>query len=328
MLLSIVIPCYNEESVISLTLDTLAQKLEQFNISDYEIVCVNDKSKDLTLTILEQYAKKDHRVKIVSLAANKGQQIAFYAGMCFSSGDAVILMDADLQDPPNCIPEMIQKWKEGYQVVYGRRLIRKGESFLKKITAFMFYRILNMLSDTNVPKDVGEFRLMDRSVVDVVINLEEHYKFNRGLVHWLGFNQTEVLFERPERVNGETKFGWKEMINLAKDGIFAFSYVPIKFLQIFGTVSLIISFLLFIYTLYSFFTNSAYPGWSSLMIIIIFFSSIIILGLGIIGEYIIRIHTEVIKRPLFVAERTSNLANKSLPNHISIFHSNRNQSLQ
>lgn len=329
LLLSIVIPCYNEEEGIAVSLDMLTRKLEEFGIKDYEIICVNDGSKDQTLSILQNYAQKDHRIKIVSLAANRGQQTAFYAGMCYSSGEAVILMDADLQDPPDCIPEMLRLWKEGYQVVFGKRIIRQGEGIFKRLTAFLFYRLLNHLSYTVIPQDVGEFRLMDRVVVDVVINMEEHNRFNRAMVSWLGFSQIELPFERPERTIGTTKFGMKDMFQLAKDGLFSFSYFPILFLQSLGLIAITISIILAIYTLYSLFlTNNFIPGWGSLMMTFLFFSGAILLGLGIIGEYVARIHTEVIKRPLFIAAETMNLKNKELPKHLSYFHSRFNKNLK
>ncbi len=327
-LLSLVLPCYNEEEIIAHTLDVLAQKMTEFQISNYEIVIVDDGSKDKSLAILQEYAQKDSHIKVVSFAANRGQQMAFYAGMCYSSGDAVVLMDADLQDPPECILEMIRLWQEeGFQVVYGRRAVREGETALKKLTAFLFYRLLNALSHTEMPQDVGEFRLMDRAVVDAVISIEERNRFNRALVSWLGFKQTELVFQRPERFAGETKFGWKEMINLAKDAIFSFSYAPILIIQIIGILSMVGSFGILFYVLISKFIGVVSPGWSSLMILISFFSGAILFALGIIGEYIARIHTEVINRPLFVSAKTFNLQGKTLPPHVAMYISPNNKNL-
>jgi len=321
MLLSIILPCYNEEEIIRLSLDSLTGKLLSFNIKNYEIICVDDGSKDNTLLILQEYSHKNTKIKIIELSANRGQQIAFYAGMCYSSGDAVIMMDADLQDPPDLIPEMIAKWQEGYQVVYGIRNSRKGETFIKKYTAHLFYRLLNKLSYVTIPKDTGEFRLIDKQVKNIIINISEHNRFNRALVSWLGFRSIGIPFERPKRIAGETKFGWKDMVQLAKDGLFSFSFFPIKFLQGLGIGSIIISICLTIYTLLSKFlwlTNTT--GWSSLMIVIVFFSGSILFGMGILGEYIIRIHLEVINRPLFIAAKTTNLENKQLPSHLQKFY--------
>ena len=323
MLLSIVIPCYNEEDVLDLSLTQLFQDLDTFAIDDYEIICVDDGSRDKTLEILQRRAIENPRLKIVSLAANRGQQIAFYAGMCYSSGDAVVLMDADLQDPPSLIPDMIERWKEGYHVAYGKRLYRQGESFLKKITATLFYRILNRIADqVDIPKDVGEFRLMDKRVVQCIINMPEHHRFNRALVSWLGFRQCEVTFERPERLAGVSKFGWKDMFQLAKDGAFSFSYYPIRVIQSVGIFSLFIAFGLFCYSIFSRFLNYSEPGWASLMSVIAFFSGLILFFMGILGEYIVRIHTESLKRPIFIAATTHNLENKSLPEHLQAYHTN------
>ncbi|MGL5720936.1 MAG: glycosyltransferase family 2 protein [Brevinema sp.] len=327
MFLSIVIPCYNEEEVIQISLNTLMSDLSSAKIDNYEIICVDDGSKDKTLEILNDYSNRFPKIKVVSLATNRGQQIAAYAGMCYSSGDAVVLMDADLQDPPSAIPAMIEKYKEGYQVVYGLRIIRSGESFFKKFTATMFYRLLNMFSETDIPKDVGEFRLMDRTVVDVVINMGEHHRFNRALVSWVGFKQCALPFERPERHLGETKFGLKDMINLAKDALFSFSYLPVQFVQLCGVSSIILAFGIFCYALISYFLGVATAGWSSLIIIISFFSGLIMFCLGLIGEYIVRIHTESLGRPIFITQSTQNLKDKELPPHIAKFHSNRNSKL-
>lgn len=327
MLLSLVLPCYNEENVIEHTLNTLIEKMKDYHINDYEIIIVNDGSKDNSLTILEAYSQKHPFIKIVSFAANRGQQMAFYAGMCYSSGDAVVLMDADLQDPPECIPEMLRLWKDGFQVVYGKRSVRDGESIIKRLTAFLFYRLLNTLSYTDIPQDVGEFRLMDRVVVDAIINISERNRFNRALVSWLGFKQTELVFERPERFAGETKFGIKEMLNLAKDGIFSFSFAPIIIVQFIGIFSILLSVLLLIYVTISKIIGYVSPGWSSLMIVMSFFSGAILFSLGIIGEYIARIYTEVIHRPLFISDKTVNLKDKILPEHVSRYISIHNKDL-
>ncbi len=327
MLLSIVIPCYNEQEVLEQTIAVLTDDMKKFGY-DYELVFVDDGSKDKTLEILQKHASENDRIKVVSFAANRGQQMAFYAGMCYSSGDAVVLMDADLQDPPELIPEMVKLWKEGYQVVYGKRKSREGETPLKKLTASLYYRFLDFMSDVSIPQNVGEFRLMDRVVVDAVVQVEESNRFNRALVSWLGFKQTELEFERPERFAGETKFGYKEMINLAKDGIFSFSYMPITVIQIFGLVSIFISVIVFLYVLASYIFGWVAPGWSSIMVLISFFSGAIMFSLGVLGEYIARIHTEVIKRPLFVSAQTFNLKDKTLPEHVSRYMSSYNNNLK
>ncbi|MGL4394606.1 MAG: glycosyltransferase family 2 protein [Brevinema sp.] len=328
MLLSVVIPCYNEQEVLEISLNTLMKDLADAKIEDYEVICVNDGSKDKTLDILKDYSARFPKIKYVSLARNSGQQIAFYAGMCYSSGDTVVLIDADLQDPPYLIPAMLEKWREGNHVVYAVRMTRAGENIFKRFSAFLFYRLLNLFSYTDIPKDVGEFRLMDRAVVDAVVQIGEHQRFNRALVNWLGFKQCALPFERPERAAGETKFGMKEMLNLAKDGLFSFSHFPIHFVQFCGVASMFIAFAVLCYALVSYFLGYATAGWSSLIIIISFFSGLMLFCIGLLGEYIIRIHTQVLHRPIFIAQETNNLSGKELPDHIARFHSKRNQLLK
>lgn len=326
--ISLIVPCYNEEEGITQTLKILTEKMEEYSFSNYEIILIDDGSKDKTLMILKEHSEQNKKIKVVSFSKNRGQQIAVYAGMCYSSGDAVILIDSDLQDPPECFPEMYRLWdEEGYEVVYGKRIKRTGESILKKLTSFAFYRIFNWISGENMPKDVGDFRLMDRIVVDAVINMEENNRFNRALISWLGFKQTELLFERSERLAGKTKWNFKSLIQLAKDGLFAFSYIPIQVIQFLGISSIVISILLFLYAIISKITNVATSGWSSLIIVITFFSGSILFSLGIIGEYIARIHAEVIRRPLFVTSRTINLKDKKLPDNVAQFISIHNKNL-
>ncbi len=327
-LLSLVLPCYNEEEIIAHTLDVLAQKMTEFQITNYEIVIVDDGSRDKSLSILQEYAQKDSRIKVVSFAANRGQQMALYAGMCYSSGDAVVLMDADLQDPPECIPEMITQWKNGYQVIYGKRISRKGDTFMKSFTAKMFYAFYNWISEVEIPQNVGDFRLLDRSVVDAIVSMEEKIRFNKGITAWLGFKQTEVYFDRPDRVGGETKYNYLYLFKMALDGIFSFSYFPIKFLQGLGAFSMFISSILVVYIIISKYVWLIdTPGWSSLMIVIVFFSGSLLFGMGILGEYIRRIHLEVIKRPLFVSAKTFNLQGKALPPHVAMYISPNNKNL-
>lgn len=326
--ISLVIPCYNEELLIEHTLKVLTEKMKEYSFSHYEIILVDDGSKDKTLTLLQEYAQKDERIKVVSFSANRGQQVAVYAGMCYSSGDAVILMDADLQDPPECLPQIYRLWdQEGYDVVYGKRVKRDGESFLKKLTSYLFYRMFNYVSSIDIPKDVGDFRLMDRKVVDAFIQMEENNRFNRALVTWLGFKQTELLFERAERYAGETKWNWSRLFHLAKDSLFAFSYIPVLVIQLLGIFSIVVSVGLLVYAIISKIAGISVSGWSSLMVVLTFFSGSILFSLGIIGEYVARIHTEVIKRPLFIAAQTINLKDKKIPDHVARFISDRNKKL-
>jgi glycosyltransferase involved in cell wall biosynthesis len=245
----------------------------------------------------------------LGFSRNFGHQIAITAGMDFSSGQCVVAIDGDLQDPPELIPDMIQKWKEGYDVVYGKRVSRKGESFFKKFTAAMFYRFLSSMTDVNIPVDTGDFRLIDRKVCDALKLVNERNRYIRGLVSWLGFKQTAIEFERDERFAGETKYPFKKMLKLALDGITTFSYKPLKLASYVGTFISIASFLYLIYVVAQriFFPETVQPGWASTLAVSLFFNGITLLMLGIIGEYIGRIYDEAKNRPLYIIKETRNL---------------------
>lgn len=226
--ISVVIPMYYEEEVAEECYKRVQKVLTSISNYDYEIIFINDGSKDKTLEILEAIAKKDKKVKIISFSRNFGHQCAVTAGIQFVTGDAIVIIDADLQDPPELIPDMLKLWEQGYEVIYGKRKTREGESKFKLLTAKMFYQTLNALSDVNIPKDTGDFRLVDRKVIDVINSLPEHNKFLRGLFSWVGFQQTPFEYERKERFAGKTKYPLKKMLKLASDGIISFSTKPLK----------------------------------------------------------------------------------------------------
>jgi len=297
---SIVIPVLNEEKVLNELYKRLTKVMTDIGES-YEIIFINDGSTDNSLKIMKQLHTHDKRIKIIDFSRNFGHQIAITAGIDFTSGDAVITIDADLQDPPEVIPDLIKKWKEGYEVIYGIREKRKGENFFKKITALIFYRLINKMTMINMPPDSGDFRLIDKKVVNNLKNIRENNRYVRGLTYWIGFKQIGVPYERDKRFAGKSKYPIKKLFKLAYDAIFSFSNFPLKIATYFG---FIVSFLSFLYLIYALiiklFTNSVIHGWTSLMISILFLGGVQLICLGIIGEYIARINDEVKKRPLYI----------------------------
>ena len=274
--ISVIIPMYFEELVAEECYKRVSTVLKGINNYEYEIIFINDGSTDKTLEILESIAKNDNRVKVISFSRNFGHQAAVTAGLKEVTGNVAVIIDADLQDPPELIPEMVKLWEEGNEVVYGKRKTRDGESVFKLMTAKMFYKTLNYFSDVDIPKDTGDFRLVDRKVVDKMNSLPEHNKFLRGLWSWLGYKQYAFEYERKERFAGKTKYPLKKMLKLAADGIISFSSKPIKIVGILGLISIILSFIILIYALisYAFKLNNLSAGWTSLMCALTFFSGI------------------------------------------------------
>ena len=307
--ISVVIPMYYEEEVAQECYNKMTQVLSNIKDYDYEIICVNDGSKDKTLPILEKIAEEDKKVKVISFARNFGHQCAVTAGLKYVTGDAIVIIDADLQDPPELIPEMLKLWENGNEVIYGKRKTREGESKFKLLTAKMFYNTLNALSDVDIPKDTGDFRLVDRKVVDVINSLPEHNKFLRGLFSWVGFKQKAFEYERKERFAGKTKYPLKKMLKLASDGIIGFSSKPLKIVGGLGIVTICISFIILIYAILSFAFkwNQLAPGWTSLMVATTFFSGVILISLWMIGEYISRIYDETKGRPQYIINKEINI---------------------
>lgn len=298
---SIVVPLYNEEEVLMETYRRLKAVMDSCG-EPYEVVMINDGSRDRTATLAKDICSSDPSFKLLNFSRNFGHQTAITAGMDYTSGQAIVVIDADLQDPPEIILEMIAKWKEGFEVVYGKRTTRKGETAFKKFTARTFYRTLNSMTDVKIPTDVGDFRLIDRKVKDALLRVPEHNRYVRGLISWLGFRQTAVEFVREPRFAGETKYPLKKMIKLAVDGITSFSYKPLKFSIGIGVFlscfSLVFALVVVILRLLN--ATDMEPGWASLMVVMLFFFGVVLIMLGIIGEYIGRIFEEVKGRPLYI----------------------------
>ena len=307
--ISVVIPMYYEEEVVDICYKRVVSNLKKLSDKySYEIIFINDGSKDSTLEILKKIASNDDNVKIISFSRNFGHQAAVTAGIRNATGDAIIIMDADLQDPPELFEGMIEKWEEGYEVVYGKRKTREGESIFKLLTARMFYNTLNKLSEIEIPKDTGDFRLVDRKVIDVIATLPEHNKFLRGLFSWVGFNQYAYEYNRVNRVAGKTKYPFKKMFKLATDGFLSFSAKPLKIVGAIGIFSVIVSIIILIYSIvsYMFKLNSLTPGWTSIMCTMTFIGGIILISLWMIGEYIARIYEESLGRPEYIIDELIN----------------------
>ena len=306
---SIVIPLYNEEEVISECHKQLSDTMSGCDGS-YELIYVDDGSRDKTMAIARDIAGRDDRVKIISFSRNFGHQTAITAGMDLASGRAVVVIDADLQDPPRVILEMISKWKEGFDVVYGKRIKRKGESVFKKATAKLFYRTLNSMTDVDIPVDAGDFRLLDRVVIDTLKKLPERNRYVRGLVSWVGFRQAAVEYVREERFAGETKYPLRKMLKFATDALTSFSHKPLKISTFLGSLlsaaSIIYLIVLLILAIVS---GSAPAGWAVLAAISLFFNGVVLIMLGIIGQYIGRIYDEAKARPLYIIGETVGFGN-------------------
>jgi glycosyltransferase involved in cell wall biosynthesis len=301
-MLSVILPIYNEE----LGLEQFVADLLPHLGDDYEVIFVNDGSSDNSLNIITTLCAGNPQLKYINLSRNFGHQIAVSAGIDFAKGDRVVLIDSDGQDPPYMIPKMLDKMEEDFDVVYAKRIKRENESFLKKTTASAFYKILNKITSINIPVDTGDFRVMNRKVVNALKRMPEKQRYLRGQIAWLGFNQTYLTYERKGRNAGETGYTYRKMIRLALDAITSFSNWPLRLATLSGFVCSFIGFLLILYTLYGRFVLQQYqPGWASLMVTIVFLGGIQLLGIGIIGEYISRINDNVKNRPLYLIADTN-----------------------
>lgn len=303
-IITYIFPIYNETGNIPLLYETMHKLLAENKPYDYEIIFVNDGSKDDSLEKLIKIQKKDKRVRVIDLSRNFGHQIAVTAGLDYAKGDAVIIMDSDMQDPPRVSFDLIKKWEQGFEVVYAQRKTRK-DTFFKKLTADMFYRTLQKLAEIDIPRNTGDFRLMDRKVVDEIKKFKEHNRFLRGMVSFVGFKQTAVLFDRDERHAGETGYPLKKMLKFAADGIFSFSNAPIKLISRVGYAIAGISFLGIVYAIIMklFFPEVTIEGWTFIVISILFIGGVQLIMLGVLGAYIGRIYTESQARPLYMIGR-------------------------
>jgi glycosyltransferase involved in cell wall biosynthesis len=298
--LSVVAPCFNEEGVLHELYRRISQVLDSSGES-WELVLVNDGSRDRTPEIMRELHAQDERVKVVDFARNFGHQIAVTAGMDYARGDAVVLIDADLQDPPELILEMLTKWREGYEVVYAIRAERKGETWFKEFTAKAFYRIIYKITDIDIPMDTGDFRLMDRKVVNALKTMHEKHRFMRGMSVWVGFRQTGVKYVRAERYAGETKYPLKKMLKFAMDGITSFSYFPLQLATYIGFVAALLAVLGIIITIILRLSGShAFLGQATTLVSVLFLGGVQLICLGILGEYLGRIYDEVKGRPLYI----------------------------
>lgn len=309
MKLNVVIPCYNEEEVLHESYKRFTQVLSAATF-DYSILFVNDGSRDNTLNILKELAAHDERVQVLSFSRNFGHQNAVSAGLHHADGDAVVIIDADLQDPPEVIPQMVEQWQQNKcNIVYAVRESRKGESFFKLVTAKMFYRTLNMLSEYRFPVDTGDFRLIDRQVLNAFLQFPEKHKYLRGLFSWMGFRQEPFYYKRDERFAGETKYSFGKMMKLASAGIFGFSKKPLKLAISLGISCILFAILLVIWMLYLniFRPEQIVPGWSSTIFIVLLMGGIQLFTIGILGEYIGNIFDETKNRPEYLIQEKINI---------------------
>ncbi len=311
---SVIVPMYNEEEVLSETVSRLRKALEAAGIV-WEVVFVNDGSRDKTGPMLRAVCEADPRFRLVDFSRNFGHQVAITAGMDYAGGQCMVIIDGDLQDPPELIPDMIAKWREGYDIVYGKRISREGDSLFKKLTAKAYYRLLRMATDVDIPVDTGDFRLIDRKVADTLKQVPERNRYVRGLMAWIGFRQTALEFERAERFAGTTKYPLRKMLKLAADGILSFSFKPLKIATILGSFISVGSFLYLIVVLLQRWLSpeSVTSGWSSLIAVTLLLNGLTLLILGIMGAYIGRIYDEVKNRPLYIVRDAVNLDERKSP---------------
>ena len=305
MEISAIIPSYNEQDNVGLMYERMTKTLSKIS-PDYEIIYINDCSKDQTLLRIKELAAKDTHVKYLSFSRNFGHQIAVSAGLDYCSGKAVVIIDGDLQDPPELIEQMYEKYKEGYKVVYARRTSREGETWFKKATAKIFYRLLASMTSIDIPVDVGDFRLIDQVIVKHLRNMPEKSKYFRGQISWIGYKQTFVNYHRDARIYGKTNYPLRKMLRFALDGITAFSDKPLKIASGLGIVAAIVSLLALVYALVAHFCfNSTITGWTSLILSVLFIGGVQLITIGIIGEYIARINNDVRNRPLYILEENN-----------------------
>ncbi len=301
--LSVVIPCYNEEESLVELHRRVQSACKKADIKTYEIILVNDGSSDSTLSLMQDLSKKDKTLLIIDLSRNHGHQIALSAGLSQATGDYIFILDADLQDPPELLQPMLDRAKTGIDVVYGKRSVRKGETWFKLIAAKVFYKTLSYLSDIQIPENVGDFRLISKRVLDQLQDMPEQHRFIRGMIAWIGFPQEAFLYERDARYAGVTKYSFTKLIQFSMDAISSFSIRPLRISLVFALFGTLFAIFLGGSALYSYFFRDTISGWTSLAMIIAFFSSLQLICIGLIGEYIGRTYIQTKKRPLYIIRR-------------------------
>ena len=303
-LVTILVPAYNEEEVLHMLYERLETLMDDNRAYDFEVLLVNDGSKDKTLQIMQELREKDKRINYLNLSRNFGKETAMIAGLDYCKGDAVIIIDADLQDPPELIPELLKYWEEGYDDVYAKRKSRQGESFLKKFTSKMYYKVLQAFTKIEIQKDTGDFRLLDRRCVEALKAMRESQRYTKGLFSWIGYNKKEVLYDRDPRAAGKTKWNYGKLINLSIDGITSFTTSPLRWA---AGIGILVSFVAFIYMIViivkTIVSGVDVPGYASTMVVILFLGGIQLIFLGVIGEYLGRAFNEGKHRPLYFIER-------------------------
>ena len=303
-LVTILVPAYNEQEVLHLLYDRLEKLMNENTNYDFEVLLVNDGSKDKTFEIMQELREKDKRFCYLNLSRNFGKETAMIAGLDYCKGDAVVIIDADLQDPPELIPEMIKYWEEGYDDVYAKRKSREGETWLKKFTSKMYYRVLQGFTRIEIQKDTGDFRLLDRRCVEALKSMRENQRYTKGLFSIIGYNKKEILYDRDPRAAGQTKWNYGKLIDLSIDGITSFTTSPLRWAALIGCGVSVIGFVYMLYIIIkTIVTGIDVPGYASLMVVILFLGGIQLIFLGIIGEYLGRTFNESKHRPLYFVER-------------------------
>ena len=301
--ISIIVPAYNEEESIPYLEKRLVALMDNMKNYEFEVLFVNDGSKDKTLELIKELRERDERFCYVNFSRNFGKEIAMIAGLDYSTGDAVILIDADLQDPPELIPELVKYWEQGYDDVYAKRKSRKGETFLKKFTSKMYYKVLQSLTNVEIQKDTGDFRLLDRRCVNALKKLRESQRCSKSIFSWIGYNKKEVLYDRDPRVAGKTKWNYKKLVDLAIDGITSFTTSPLRISTYLAIPTFLALVIYFIYVIIKCIRLSvAIQAFQAIILLVLFFSGIQIMLFGIIGEYLGRIFNETKNRPLYFVD--------------------------
>ncbi len=303
-LITILVPAYNEQDVLSMLYERLSKIMDSNTNYNFEILFVNDGSKDKTLDIIKNMRLHDNRVCYLNLSRNYGKETAMIAGLDYSKGDAVIIIDADLQDPPELIPEMIKYWEQGYDDVYAKRRSRKGETWLKKFTSKMYYKTLQSVTKIEIQKDTGDFRLLDRRCVEALKQIRESQRYTKGLFSWIGYNKKEILYDRDPRAAGQTKWNYKKLIDLSIDGLTSFTTAPLRWSAIIGILISIIGFIYMLTIIIKTIVSGVdVPGYASTMVVILFIGGIQLIFLGVIGEYLGRAFYETKNRPIYFVDR-------------------------